>query len=96
MGFLAVNITSFAFAMDGATVTGLPGGRGTMSGAATTCPTGSFNVSLVNVGLCPDTHQLVGAFTGTNTWSGTYTLTFGGGPGCFDCTNQSFPVTAIR
>ena len=61
---------------------------------------GTFSNSGSIPGGCIETYTLDGAFTGPNTWTGTYTVIFTGAEcSCFDldpCLDQSFSVTAVR
>jgi hypothetical protein len=95
-----VNVTQFSFSASGAVITPGPTSPGTLSGSATTCPGGSFTNSRVVSGGCTETYQLQGAFTGPDSWTGTFSMSFSGSDcSCFGfdpCVNQSFPVTATR
>ncbi|MEW5855088.1 MAG: choice-of-anchor D domain-containing protein [Myxococcota bacterium] len=101
LGLVDVDIASFQFSAEGATIRGMPRSP-TMSGAATTCPSGSFDVAYVETGGCTETYTLVGSFTGPDTWAGTYQVSFSGDQcDCFGgfgevCENQAFEITASR
>ncbi len=102
-GLVSVNVSSFIFSNNGATIQSSPSNPVTMTGAATTCPSGSFNNTGSIPGGCAESYKLQGNFTGQDTWSGTYSLTFTGSQcGCFGgalgtpCVNQVFAVTAKR
>jgi hypothetical protein len=102
-GNVAVDVTSFSFSLGGAQVDSSPSDPVAMTGAATTCPSGSFDVSGSIPGGCTEHYELVGMFTGPNTWTGTYKLSFTGSQcSCLGgalgspCVNQSFPITASR
>jgi len=99
MGTVNVNIASFIFANNGATVTGSPSFGHVMTGAPTTCPSGAFDAAVTVPGGCTEAYRLMGAFTGVNTWNATFTMTFTGAqcscPGD-PCVNQTFPVTGTR
>jgi hypothetical protein len=101
-GLVNVNITQFAFSASGGTVTPMPTHPGTLSGAPTTCPAGSFTQQLAIAGGCTETFRLTGTFTGPNTFNATYQLQFTGSDcACFGglgtpCTNQSWTFTGYR
>jgi hypothetical protein len=102
-GNVAVDVTSFTFSLAGAQVDSSPSDPVPMTGAATSCPSGSFDVSGSIPGGCTEHYTLVGMFTGPNTWTGTYQLSFTGSQcSCFGgalgtpCVNQSFPISASR
>ncbi len=67
---------------------------GTMTGSFTA--TDTFTASSTLPGTCTETYTLSGTFTDTVTFSGTLSASYSGGLWCFDCTNQSFSVTATR
>lgn len=101
-GQVNVDVSSFVFADDGASIESSPSSPVTMTGAPTSCPSGSFDNSGTLFGSCNETYSLVGSFAGDDTWSGTYSLTFEG-PDCdcfgglgTPCENQDFPVDAVR
>ena len=78
---------------------GGPGAQpGTVSGTLTAGDT--FNASVSVAGTCTEDYAFVGSFTDANTLTGTLTATFtdttGLGVFCYDCTTQSFSVTATR
>lgn len=102
-GLVSVNVSSFVLTADGATIYSSPSNPAAMTGSATTCPAGNFNNSASLPGGCTETYSVTGSFTGPNTWSGLYTLSFTGADcGCFGgllgtpCVGQAFPVTAMR
>lgn len=101
-GLVSVNVNSFLFSANGASIGSSPSNPVTMSGAATTCPVGSFNNIGTIPGGCAETYHLTGAFTSANTWSGTYEIQFSGPDcSCFGgagtpCVNQLFPINATR
>lgn len=100
-GSVNVNVNSFIFSNDGAMISSSPSNPKTMTGAATTCPSGNFTNQGVISGGCTETYKLTGSFTGPNTWTGTYDLIFTGSQcGCFGldvpCVNQTYTVTATR
>jgi hypothetical protein len=101
-GLVSVNVSSFVFSGDGATISASPSSPAPMMGAATTCPSGSFTNMGSIPGGCTETYTLTGNFTGPNTWTGTYNLTFSG-PDCscfggldVPCVNQLYSITATR
>lgn len=103
VGLVNVNIDSFIFSGDGASIAGSPSNPVAMTGAATTCPKGEFANQGVLQGGCTETFKLTGSFTDANTWKGTYVIDFEGQQcSCFNgqlgvpCIDQSFPVTATR
>jgi hypothetical protein len=101
-GLVTVNVSSFLFSNDGATIQSSPSNPVPMTGNATTCPSGSFSNQGVIPGGCAETYKLTGSFTGNNTWTGTYELKFTGADcGCFNgagtpCVNQIYSITAQR
>lgn len=101
LGLVAVNVSSFIFSSDGASIDSSPSDPAVMTGAATTCPSGSFSATATLSGGCAEHYTLTGTFTGPNTWNGTYKLTFTGSQcSCLGlgqpCVNQTFPVSAMR
>jgi hypothetical protein len=73
------------------TVPGLPCAMtGTFSRATRT-----IDVSCFVPGSCAETYRLMGAFTGDDVWSATFTASYAGGS-CYDCTNRSWSVTGAR
>ncbi|MFO0755253.1 MAG: hypothetical protein U0359_02105 [Byssovorax sp.] len=102
-GLVSVNVSSFFFSNDGASVMSSPSNPATMSGAPTTCPSGNFSVSSSIAGGCTESYSLTGSFVNQNTWTGVYSLTFTGQQcDCFGgllgtpCVNQVFGITAVR
>lgn len=102
-GLVAVNVSAFTLAADGATIASSPSNPVAMTGAATTCPAGKFANQGVIAGGCTETYKLSGSFVDKDTWSGNYELIFTGNQcTCFDgqlgtpCVNQMFAVTAKR
>jgi len=101
-GLVSVNVSSFLFSANGASIGSSPSNPVTMSGAATTCPVGSFNNIGTIPGGCAETYHLTGSFTSANTWTGTYEVQFSGPDcSCFGgagtpCVNQLFPISATR
>jgi cysteine-rich repeat protein len=101
-GLVSVNISSFIFSNNGATIASSPSNPKTMTGSATTCPSGNFNDQSTIPGGCAETYKLTGSFTGANTWTGTYELQFTGSDcSCFGgadtpCVSQIYPITATR
>ncbi|MCC6523652.1 MAG: hypothetical protein IT373_13435 [Polyangiaceae bacterium] len=101
-GLVSVNVSSFVFASNGATIASSPSNPVPMTGAATTCPAGSFDNAGSIPGGCAETYHLVGSFTGPDSWTGTYQLQFSGPDcSCFGgldtpCVNQLYTVTATR
>ncbi|MBK8254456.1 MAG: hypothetical protein IPK82_17530 [Polyangiaceae bacterium] len=101
-GLVNVNVNSFIFTNNGATIGSSPSNPVSMVGAATTCPSGSFNNTGSIPGGCAETYHLVGSYTNANTWTGTYEIQFSGSDcSCFGglgvpCVNQLYSVTAQR
>ncbi|MEO7327474.1 MAG: hypothetical protein ABI193_02775, partial [Minicystis sp.] len=102
-GLVSVNISSFIFQNDGASILSSPSNPATMIGQPTTCPSGNFSATKSIAGGCTESYTLTGSFTGPNTWTGTYTLGFVGQQcDCFGgilgtpCVNQVFGITAMR
>jgi cysteine-rich repeat protein len=97
-----VNVSSFVFSGDGATIGSSPSNPVSMTGAATTCPAGSFDNTGTIPGGCAETYHLTGSYTNNNTWSGTYEIKFTGPDcSCFGgagapCVNQLYSITAQR
>jgi hypothetical protein len=103
LGFVDLNVSTFTFQANGASITAGPvSPGGTLMGAPTTCPSGAFSNTAVLPGLCTETYTLAGSFSGPNTWTGTYSLQFTGSQcDCLGglgtpCVNQTFPVAATR
>lgn len=71
-----------------------PGSTYYLRGPNATCPSGAMNVSSLYPGSCDEAYRLQGNFTGPNSFTGTFTMTYTGS--CFGCTDQSFPVTLVR
>jgi len=55
---------------------------------------GHIDVTCTNTGACNETYHLTAAFTGANTWSGTFVSSFTGL--CLDCATDSVPATGTR
>ncbi len=103
LNLVNINIQSFLFTNDGASIASSPSNPKTMTGAATTCPNGTFDNSAEIAGGCTEIFSVSGTFTDANTWTGVYSLEFVGEQcSCFGgmigtpCVNQVFPVTAQR
>lgn len=62
--------------------------------------TGAFSVSLVNQvpGDCSSQYSLIGSFTGTDHFEGTFTASYSGTPQlvCFGCVGTTFEISADR
>lgn len=108
-GVVSVDITRFNFVTTGTTLGVTPGPTWSpslpMTGNRTTCPIGNFDVTRVETGGCIETYRLIGNFTGTQTWSGTFTIRFTGDAfqcSCFGgalgspCVDQTITVTATK
>jgi cysteine-rich repeat protein len=102
-GNVDVDVSTFIFSAAGAMIDSSPSDPVTMTGAATTCPTGSFADTGTIPGGCAEHYTVTGTFTGPNTWTGTYKLAFTGSQcSCLGgalgtpCVDQIFPVTATR
>jgi hypothetical protein len=103
LGIVELNVSSFTFSSDGARIASGPAGAVLVSPVPATCPVGALDHSSTEPGGCSISHRLVGSFTGTDAWQGTYSLQFTGPDcSCFGgllgtpCVNQSFPVSATR
>lgn len=95
------NATVFTFSSNGAIVSGLTTGlfptARTMTGSATSCPSGSFSVGVTipgGAGGCTETYTLTGTFTGNDTWSGQFSGMFSGA--CLGCTDFSDSISGTR
>jgi hypothetical protein len=57
-----------------------------------------ISVSCTESGTCDETYTLTGMFTTDDEWTGTFVADFTAlSPGaCFDCEDQSHPVTGTR
>jgi cysteine-rich repeat protein len=102
-GLVSVNVSSFVFQQDGATVLASPSNPAPLSGAATTCPSGGFSNTGSIPGGCTETYSLSGSFTGPNTWDGLFQISFTGPDcSCFGglfgtpCIGQVYPITAMK
>jgi hypothetical protein len=101
-GLVSVNVRTFQLSSGGAVINTGPGFQ-TLTGQATTCPSGPVRGSLQIPGGCTETYTIDGGFVGPNEWRGTYRATFTG-PDCdcfgglfgTPCVNQSWPVQAFR
>lgn len=97
------DITQLLLQMGGATVNGLTKQPGaSLTGQATTCPSGTIDVTRVLSGGCTETYRIQGSFTSANVFTGTYTASFAGadctGSLCAGdpCANQTWSFTATR
>src|SRR5262249_5966015 len=102
-GLVNVNVSSFIFSNNGATIQSSPSNPASMVGAATTCPVGNFANQGSIPGGCTEIYSVSGSYIDKDTWSGTYQITFQGAQcDCFNgqlgapCVNQVFPITAQR
>ena len=102
-GLVSVNVSSFIFTSNGATVLASPSNPTPMNGAATTCPSGSFSNTGSIPGGCTETYSVSGDFTGPDTWSGLFQVSFTGSDcSCFNgllgtpCVGQVYSITAMR
>jgi hypothetical protein len=100
---VSIDISSFALQSSSTVLRPSPKQPGnTLTGAATSCPSGSFNYTKVISGSCTESYALTGTFVGPNTFVGTYSVTFSGADctGSFcagdPCTNQSWAISAGR
>jgi hypothetical protein len=96
-------VGSFIFSQNGAMIGSSPSNPVSMTGAATTCPSGSFSNTGTIPGGCTETYIVNGSYLDADTWSGTYEVQFTGADcSCFGgmfgtpCVNQLFSVTAMR
>ena len=103
VGLVNLNINTFLFSNEGASISSSPSNPIAMAGVATTCPVGKFTNQGAIPGGCTETYKLTGSFVDANTWKGTYVLDFEGRQcSCFNgmlgapCIDQAFPVTAKR
>ena len=71
-----------------------PGASLPLVGTLAQCPSGAVNVSVLYAGSCNETYRITGNFTGPDSFSGTFTMSYSGT--CFGCTNQSFPINLVR
>jgi hypothetical protein len=99
-GIVDFTIDEFTFSTGGAEISSSPDDPVPLLGSGTSCPGGTFSNTGSIPGSCTEMYTLDGAFTGPNTWTGTYTVTFTG-PDCdclgYDpCLDQTFSVTATR
>jgi hypothetical protein len=95
-GLVDYNYMSFTFTDDGTTLT-VNGARCTMVGPSART-TRMISVSCTESGTCDETYTLTGMFTTDDEWTGTFVADFTAlSPGaCFDCEDQSHPVTGTR
>lgn len=95
LGLFNMNVSNFTFSADGANIQPGPvSNANQLTGAPTSCPVGNFNNTEVISGDCNESYELTGSFTGQDTWTGVYSITFTGS--CFDCATQTFNVTGTR
>ncbi len=102
-GLVSVNVSSFIFSGNGATVLASPSNPVPLAGTATTCPMGSFSNTGSIPGGCTETYTLTGSYTNQDTWSGLFQVSFSGADcSCFGgllgapCIAQAYSVTAQR
>lgn len=101
LGLVDIDIDQFLFSADAAQISSAPSNPVDLAGAAATCPAGVFSNTGSIPGTCTETYTLDGSFTGANTWTGTYAVTFTGPDcNCLDldpCIDQTFiNITATR
>ncbi len=103
LGLVSINVSSFIFSSDGASIGSSPSNPVPMTGSQTTCPSGSFTNTGNIPGGCAETYTLQGSYLDADTWSGTYQVQFTGADcSCFSgmlgtpCVNQLFSITAMR
>ena len=102
-GLVSVNVSSLVFQQDGATVLASPSNPVPMSGAGATCPAGNFSNTGSIPGGCTETYSVSGSFTGPNTWTGLFQISFTGSDcSCFGglfgtpCVGQAYPISAMK
>ena len=97
-GTFSFHVDNWSFTQSGNTMQVGGGGiPGNMTGPAVTCDAGnSFLVSLSSPMGCTVTYTLTGTFTSATHFNGTFTVTFSVGPGCQNCFNQSFNISATK
>jgi cysteine-rich repeat protein len=102
-GLVSVNVTGFIFSNAGATILSSPSNPTPMTGAATTCPSGSFSNTGSIPGGCTEIYSVSGSYVDKDTWTGLYSVSFSGAQcDCFNgllgtpCVGQVFPITAHR
>lgn len=100
-GIINFNIPQWTFSQSGTNLSVSGTGLGfTMTGPVASCEAGnSFTVSKFLAGSsCNETYTLSGTFNSANQFSGTFTAgyTQSSPNGCFDCTTQTFNITATR
>lgn len=103
LGLVSINVSSFLFSQDGASIGSSPSNPVNMAGAGTTCPSGSFTNTGSIAGGCTETYIVSGSYVDADTWSGTYQVQFTGPDcSCFGgmfgtpCVNQLYSITAMR
>ncbi len=89
-------ITTFTIAVSGSSIT-VSGAPCAMMGTYTAA-TRSFTASCTLTGACDETYSLSGMFTADDQWMGSFTADFTPMSlgDCYDCADQSYPVTATR
>jgi hypothetical protein len=98
VGAVAISFTQIAFVDSGSALTATSNDTGAppqpcpMMGAS--AAGGHINVTCTLPGICNETYSLVGDFTGSTTWTGTFHATYAGT--CLDCTAQMFAITGTR
>ena len=97
-GTISINVQNWSFTQTGNTLQVGGGGiPGSMTGPAVACEAGNtFLVTLQAPLGCTVTFTLTGTFTSTTHFNGTFTVTFSAGPGCLNCFNQTFNISATK
>jgi hypothetical protein len=87
-----LDVGSFTFSGDGTMITSFPSNPVTMTGDATSTPSGGFRNSGSIAGGCTETYTLDGAFRGANDFGAVFSLDFVG-PQC-DCDGLGVPCVS--
>ncbi len=94
-GLISFTYTSWTFTLIGGSVLRITGGPSPVPGqllGALYCSDSTFSAATALAGGCTEAYSLQGRFTSDTSWVGTFSATYTGS-GCFDCTNQVFPIS---
>ena len=100
LGLVNIEINQFQITEDGALISSAPFNPVDLTGSGASCPDGAFSNTGSIAGGCTETYTLDGSFSDSDTWNGTYSITFTGLEcdcwGIDPCVDQTFAVTGSR